>query len=223
MVPVRKLRPAWAASMFALLASLASAQGAAPQSSPGGQAQAPPAPAARVVSRNIQPDGTIELTYSDGSKRRVALDSPAASGGGSGASEAASPVAPPEWLKDPATNQAFLDAMGEYYRYRASGLRHRSRVFEWQLLSSKFIFVTVLMLVGAGMVFAAIQFRAGLRRPKGEAAAGTTAAPEVATQIDLSATSVKVSSPVLGVIILVISLAFFYLYLVYVYPISEIL
>jgi hypothetical protein len=31
-----------------------------------------------------------------------------------------------------------------------------------------------------------------------------------------------VSSPVLGVIILVISLGFFYLYLVYVYPISEI-
>jgi len=32
-----------------------------------------------------------------------------------------------------------------------------------------------------------------------------------------------VSSPVLGVIILVISLAFFYLYLVFVYPIKEIL
>jgi len=211
--------------VLVLLANLAAAQGTTPQSPPSGQAQAPSAPAPRVVSRNIQPDGTIELTYSDGSKRRVALESPAASGGGSGAAEAASPVAPPEWLKDPATNQAFLDAMGEYYRYRASGLRHRSRVFEWQLLSSKFIFVTVLMLVGAGMVFAAIQFRAGLRRPKGEGAAGAAvpAVPDVATQIDLSATSVKVSSPVLGVIILVISLAFFYLYLVYVYPISEIL
>jgi len=32
-----------------------------------------------------------------------------------------------------------------------------------------------------------------------------------------------VSSPVLGVVILVISLAFFYLYLVHVYPISELL
>jgi len=32
-----------------------------------------------------------------------------------------------------------------------------------------------------------------------------------------------VASPVLGVVILVISLAFFYLYLVYVYPIEEIL
>ena len=87
-------------------------------------------------------------------------------------------------------------------------------MFEWQLFSSRVIFATVIMLVGSGVVFAAIQFRAGLKRPR-------VAAPE-ATEIDLSAGSVKVSSPVLGVIILVISLGLFYLYLVYVYPISEI-
>lgn len=229
MVPVRTLRSGLAGVVSVwLLAGVAAAQGGAPPSAPTGEAQSPGAGTPRIVSRTIQPDGTIELTYSDGTKRRVALDSATASG--SGASEAASPVAPPEWLKDPATNQAFLDAMGEYYRYRASGLRHRGRVFEWQLLSSKLIFVTVLMLVGAGMIFAAIQFRVGLKRPRVEAPAGANtgaaaavATAEVATQIDLSATSVKVSSPVLGVIILVISLAFFYLYLVYVYPISEIL
>jgi hypothetical protein len=231
MVSARTLGSGLAGScLVVLMAGPAAAHGGtAPQSSPAGQAQSP-APAPSIVSRAIQPDGAIELTYSDGTKRRVALDSAAASGAGSVASEAASPVAPPEWLKDPATNQAFLDAMGEYYRYRGSGLRHRSRVFEWQLVSSKLIFVTVLMLVGAGMVFAAIQFRVGLKRPRGEGP-GTAnqgpptgvAAVDVATQIDLSATSVKVSSPVLGVIILVISLAFFYLYLVYVYPISEIL
>jgi len=42
-------------------------------------------------------------------------------------------------------------------------------------------------------------------------------------QLELGQTGLKVSSPVLGVIILVISLAFFYLYLVYVYPIGELL
>jgi hypothetical protein len=203
-----------------LMTSLSAAQGGAPAAPP---AQEPP----RVVGRAIQPDGTIELTYSDGSQRRVALDAASASGSGSSGADAASPVAPPEWLKDPATNQAFLEAMGEYYRYRTSGLRHRSRVFEWQLLSSKVIFATVLALVGAGMLFAWIQFRAGLRRPQteppGSATAEVAGAAAAVTQIDLSATSVKVSSPVLGVIILVISLAFFYLYLVYVYPISEIL
>lgn len=199
----------------ALLTDRAAAQGtpstpAAPTQPPAGATATAPADAPRVVSRQILPDGAVQLTYSDGSKRRIAPDS-----GSAAAGDDLSPVAPPVWLKDEATNKAFLDAMGEYYRYRSSGLRHRSRVFEWQLVSSKVIFTTVLMLVAAGMVFAAIQFRVGLRRPEGAPA-------DVPTQVDVSATGVKVSSPVLGVIILVISLAFFYLYLVYVYPISEI-
>jgi hypothetical protein len=184
----------------------------------GAQPPPPTGPAAdppRIVKRAIQPDGTVELTYSDGTTRKTPLEGTAATGG-SPSADAASPVAPPEWLKDAATNQLFLQAMGDYYRYRSSGLQHRSRVFEWQLFSSKVIFATVLMLVGAGMVFAAIQFHAGMRRAPGEEALDVT-------EVNLSATSVKVSSPVLGVIILVISLAFFYLYLVYVYPISEIL
>ena len=70
--------------------------------------------------------------------------------------------------------------MGEYYTYRASGLQHRRRVFEWQLASSKLIFVTVLMLVASGIVFAAIQFGAGLKRAGTEARDG-------ATEIDLIA------------------------------------
>jgi hypothetical protein len=168
---------------------------------------------ARIVKRSVLPDGSIQLEYSDGTTRRVAspiTQSPIESGG---AATGLAPSAPPEWLKDAATNQAFLDSAREYYVYKASGLRYRSRVFEWQLFSSRIIFATVILLVASGIVFAAIQFRAGLKRPR---------AASDATQIDLSAGSIKVSSPVLGVIILVISLAFFYLYLVYVYPISEV-
>ena len=176
---------------------------------------------ARTVKRSVLPDGTILFEYSDGTKRQAG--SPAAPSDDTASTTShevtgthdLAPVAPPEWLKDSAVNGAFLDAAREYYVYRASGLRYRSRVFEWQLFSSRVIFATVIMLVGSGIVFAAIQFRAGLKRPR-------VTAPDAATEIDLSAGSVKVSSPVLGVIILVISLGFFYLYLVYVYPISEI-
>ena len=100
-------------------------------------------------------------------------------------------------------------------------VEHRRRVFDWQLLSGRPIFATVLLLVGAGMVFAAIQFRVGLRVKPVAAPDGKPA--DSVTQIEIGATSVKVASPVLGVVILVISLAFFYLYLVYVYPIEEIL
>jgi len=42
------------------------------------------------------------------------------------------------------------------------------------------------------------------------------------TDLELSTTGVKVSSNILGVVILSLSLAFFYLYLAFVYPIQEI-
>lgn len=187
----------------------------APSPTSTGQATTP----SPVVKRTILPDGTVQFDYADGKTRREPLanlrgpdSAPSQSGGLS--PNGLEPIAPPDWLKDPATNQAFLRAMGEYYAYRASGLLHRRRVFEWQLVSSKIIFIAVLLLVASGIVFAALQFRAGLRRT-------TSGARDEVTSLDISTTSVKVSSPILGVIILVISLAFFYLYLVYVYPITE--
>ena len=133
-------------------------------------------------------------------------------------SEPTMPVGPPEFLSDPATNEKYLAALREYYTYRIEGLQHRSDVFEWQLFSSKLIFVAVLALVLAGIYFAAVQFHTGLVR-KGKA---NVAESEERTELVASVKGVKVSSPVLGVVILVISLAFFYLYLVYVYPIQEI-
>jgi hypothetical protein len=170
-----------------------------------------------VVSRRILPDGTTEIRYADGTSRRVSKErlaqSPASEAGG----DDNLPSEPPTWLRDPETSAAFRAALREYYAYRTSGLQHRRRVFEWQLQSSKVIFAAVLILVASGVVFAAIQFYVGLKKT-----AGPRPGPEHVTELDLSTAGVKVSSPVLGVIILVISLGFFYLYLVYVYPISEI-
>jgi hypothetical protein len=122
------------------------------------------------------------------------------------------PQAPGPEMLDPKTKERYLTALQHYYEYRISGYEHRRRVFEWQLFSSKFIFVVVLVLVLAGIYFAAVQFHTALGRKE----------KEEVTEFVASATGIKVSSPVLGVIILVISLAFFYLYLVYVYPITEI-
>ena len=129
------------------------------------------------------------------------------------------PLASHPELFDPPTKEKYLSALREYYNYRISGLQHRQRVFEWQLFSSKVIFVVVLLLVSTGIYFAAVQFHSGLgRRAK---ATGASEGDEV-TEFAASLKGVKVKSPVLGVIILVISLAFFYLYLAYVYPIENI-
>lgn len=116
------------------------------------------------------------------------------------------------------TAEAYQATLQAYYAYREAGYEHRLGVFEWQSLSTKVIFFVVLLLVLAGIYFAAIQFHAGLRRRRDQ--------PEPAsaeeTELSLSLREVKVRSPVLGVIILTISLAFFYLYLVHVYPIRNV-
>jgi hypothetical protein len=112
--------------------------------------------------------------------------------------------------------EACQAALSEYYVYRQHGLEHRQKVFAWQHRSSIAIFVVVVLLVFAGIYFAAVQFHHGLRQPRGFAPAA------LVTEVEASVKGIKVTSPVLGVIILVISLAFFYLYLAVVYPIKEI-
>ena len=160
-----------------------------------------------------------------------------AAGGSQAATEAvtAMPASPSETvLGDPETRRRFLTSMQRYYEYRANGYEYRSRVFEWQLLSSRFIFVVVLALVSAGLYFAAVQFRIAMRAAarKVDAAptVGATVSPStpadpsmsLATQLEVSAKGVVVNSSVMGVIILALSLAFFYLYLVHIYPIKDV-
>jgi len=127
--------------------------------------------------------------------------------------------APKQVLDDPATRDAYLTYIQARYRYLASsGLEHRRNVFAWQHWSSQVIFGVVLVLVGAGVYFSAVQFHRDLRparhMPRTESGEKT--------EFTASLKEIKVSSPVLGVIILAISLAFFYLYLVFVYPIQEV-
>lgn len=127
------------------------------------------------------------------------------------------PEPPPSIISDPVTLEKYQASLQAYYDYRTSGLHHRSRVFKWQLFSAKLIFGVVVLLVLAGIVFAWLQFKSGLDKKNSEGETG-----KAVTEFEASTGGIKVSSPVLGVIILVISLAFFYLYLVHVYPIEDI-
>ena len=105
-------------------------------------------------------------------------------------------------------------ALAAYYQYRIDGYQHRARVFRWQLLSSRIIFVLVIFLVLVGVYFSWLQFRLAMK-------AGPGAGAPAETTFEASTSGFKVSSPVLGVIILAVSLAFFYLYLIHVYPIVD--
>lgn len=101
---------------------------------------------------------------------------------------------------------------------------------------SDIIFWVVLIIVFSGLAFSAIQFYIGLQSQKRPinvnmppdivaqqqvvgAAVGEVKAPEPTT-LKISKDGIEVQSSVLGVIILVISIAFFYLYLTIVYPIN---
>lgn len=110
---------------------------------------------------------------------------------------------------DSSSAAAYVAALRGLYEYQARGFEHRSRVFAWQYYSSLIIFGIVHLIVLTGLYFSWIQFRKGW-------------AEGMESEMELSHTGIKVRSSVLGVIILVVSLVFFYLYLVHIYPIEEI-
>ncbi len=134
----------------------------------------------------------------------------------------------PEGLEpylDDAGMAALQASLTAYYQYRESGYAHRRAVFDWQLFSSKIIFYLVIALVLLGVYFSWLQFMAEHRRPPtppAEAETGEAPRRGLFTTFKAGSGGLEVSSPVLGIVILAISLAFFYLYLTHVYPITEI-
>jgi hypothetical protein len=113
----------------------------------------------------------------------------------------------------------FEKARFDYYR---ESLDNTKRVFGWQYVSSIILFFVIILIVLTGIVFAAIQFKIAMKKATQPAVPGAEATPMAASELELSLKGVKVNSSVLGIVILVISLAFFYLYLIYVYPVTEV-
>jgi len=137
------------------------------------------------------------------------------------------PELPAAFAMDESVSSRYRKYLEGYYDYRIQGFLHRKAVFEYQFYSSKVIFWLVITMVLCGIVFSGVQFYDGLyrkdRRKKTLPGRKMPLPQEQVTQFEAGAKGIKVSSPILGVIILVISMAFFYLYLVYVYPIQEIM
>lgn len=133
--------------------------------------------------------------------------------------------------KDMANEQVHkscLAARQAYYDYYARALPRRTRVYEWNNFSTKVIFVVVLGLVAIGVYFSWKQFFGMTVRPKTEASQDEQQAEhekreerELVTELEMGLKGIKVKSPILGVILLTVSLAFFYLYLKYVYPVTN--
>jgi len=110
-------------------------------------------------------------------------------------------------INDKAIKSSCKQAILKQFSNYEFELGHRESVLGWQHLSTQIILFIVLVLVGMGLYFAWVQFHSGSDE-------------QGVNELSISMEGVKISSPVLGVIILTLSLGFFYLYLVYVYPIS---
>lgn len=105
-------------------------------------------------------------------------------------------------------------------------IAHHKRAYMWQFISSIIIFIVVISIVLAGLYLSYQQFNLSkilLLKGKPD---GSPATEEVAklmnANLEVSKEGFKVNSAVIGLVILLISLTFFFLYLKYVYPINVI-
>jgi hypothetical protein len=104
-------------------------------------------------------------------------------------------------------SQAQADYNEAYWKYQREVIDHTRKVYAWQHISSIIIFYVVIFLVLIGVLFSWLQFKAAAFKGESE-------------ELDASMKGVKITSSTLGVVILVLSMCFFYLYLRYVYPIN---
>ncbi len=207
----------WIAMLLALPCAAQSPQAAkapAPASAPRAE-QAPCKPGLQLVNGNlvmVNCKGKAEVIAGEPSPDAVAT--------------APSPL-----------QQKAIDAQ---LNYRIYSWKHTQQVFEWQYWSGIVIFWVIVLLVVAGIVFAAWQLQysmqLGTKRLEvmdahaaaltaaaaagSEAAARAMASESSDTTLKISATGLEVHSATLGVIILAFSMGFFYMYLKYVYPIQ---
>lgn len=94
------------------------------------------------------------------------------------------------------------------------GITHEEDVYTWQLYSSKWIFIIVIFIVIIGIIFSAIQFVDSIRKSKEISNSITD------TEITASLTEVKIKSSLIGLLILIVSILFLFLYLHFIYPIT---
>ncbi len=114
-----------------------------------------------------------------------------------------------EILNDVVTEaEALLD---EQVNYAVFSLEHRKKVFSWQLIAGKIIFVFVMLIVLSGLALSYMHFYKGLK----------SGGESEKTELEMSTSGIKINSSVIGLVILVLAIAFLYLYLVHVFPVNE--
>lgn len=114
----------------------------------------------------------------------------------------------------------------DYYEALRQELELRQQAFEWHAFSTKLLFWSVIAITAMGLVLSWREFgkyyarnvRTPVNSPATESK-GTEAPPQSVFKV--SAQGLEVTSSLIGFLVLSVSLAFFYLYVVNVYPLYE--
>jgi len=114
--------------------------------------------------------------------------------------------------------------------YTVFAWKNRQDAFAWQSVSTKVIFWIVILVVLFGLYLSSMQFNLAHKTPltktvqtkNGHADKGNPNDHIEASTIEVSTSGVKITSSVIGLVILVLSIVFFFLYLKFVYPINEV-
>jgi hypothetical protein len=173
----------------------------------------------------VLPDGSLQFTDCSGARTPMKRESIASAGTGMAGAAGAGEAVPAKY-PDPQTNEKYQEAVRAGFDYQTYSYAHAKRTFEWQYWSGQIIFWIAMLLVGAGLLFSAVQFYLGFRHPLVVRTGGSEpqSAPAEAATSEFEATlhGIKLKSSVLGLLILAMSMVFFYLYLKYVYPITNV-
>ena len=114
--------------------------------------------------------------------------------------------------------------------YTVFAWKNRQDAFAWQSVSTKVIFGVVIIVVLAGLYLSWMQFNFAHNAPL-KVTTPSTEGPAIATTptnpsngvntIEVNTSGVKITSSVIGLVILTLSIVFFFLYLKFVYLIIE--
>ncbi|WP_337660408.1 hypothetical protein [Anderseniella sp. Alg231-50] len=123
------------------------------------------------------------------------------------------------------TTLAYEQSLQAYYVSNRKLREQQQAGFAWQRKAADWILVLVVIITLSGIVFSGFELYTAIRTPISSLQAPATANNQPITQqavttIDISATSLKITSAVIGLIVLGFSMAFLYLFLDKVYGIE---
>ena len=93
--------------------------------------------------------------------------------------------------------------------YNEFWLQHIKKVYSWQHYSSITIFIVVMIIVITGLVLSILHFRQDLLNKT-----------SVSNELEIGKSGIKIKSSIIGIIIMILSITFLYLYLTHVYRIE---